>query len=141
MRFYVNRKFLVTAAGVVWIAAGVNILRIGIAIWLHLPGNGLYRIAEATAVFALFFLLVFRRLYLKHTRRIRRKQTPGCPFSFFDARGWVVMAFMMVLGISIRRFGWLSERIISVFYTGLGAALLLTGILFLLYRRKLSETG
>ena len=30
MKFYVNRKFLVTAAGAVWIAAGANILRIGL---------------------------------------------------------------------------------------------------------------
>ena len=139
MKFYVNRKFLVTAAGAVWIAAGANILRIGLVTWREVPGHALFRIAEATAVFVLFFTLVFLRLYRKHTRRIHRKQAPGCPFSFFDAKGWLVMALMIVLGISVRRFGWLPERFISVFYTGLAAALILTGVLFLAYRRKLSD--
>jgi hypothetical protein len=49
------------------------------------------------------------------------------------------MALMIALGISVRRFGWLPERFISVFYTGLAAALILTGVLFLAYRRKLSD--
>lgn len=51
MKFYVNRKFLVTAAGAVWIAAGANILRIGLVTWREVPGHALFRIAEATARF------------------------------------------------------------------------------------------
>lgn len=139
MNFYVNRKFLLTAAGAVWIAAGVNILRIGVVTWCEAPDNGSGRIVGAAVVFALFFLLVFRRLYRKHTRRIGSKQMPGCPFSFFDAQGWLVMVLMIVFGILARRSGWLSAPFIAVFYTGLGTALLLTGVMFIAYRRKLTD--
>lgn len=40
---------------------------------------------------------------------------------------------MIALGVTIRRFQLLPESFISVFYTGLSTALILTGILFLRY--------
>ena len=40
------------------------------------------------------------------------------------------MAVMMTGGIALRASGLAPERFIAVFYTGLGAALLLAGVLF-----------
>ena len=40
------------------------------------------------------------------------------------------MAVMMTGGIGLRLSGLVPERFIAVFYTGLGAALLLAGLLF-----------
>ena len=40
------------------------------------------------------------------------------------------MAVMMAGGIGLRASGLAPERFIAVFYTGLGAALLLAGLLF-----------
>lgn len=40
------------------------------------------------------------------------------------------MAFMMGVGIALRASGTVPERFIAVFYSGLGASLLLAGILF-----------
>lgn len=40
------------------------------------------------------------------------------------------MAVMMTGGIGLRASGLAPERFIAVFYTGLGAALLLAGLLF-----------
>ncbi|MDY4250700.1 hypothetical protein [Bacteroides pyogenes] len=96
--------------------------------------RGLPEAYEAIIVFLLFFVLVFRKLYYKHTRRIeQKKEEKNCPFSFFDAKGWAIMTFMIALGVSIRRFQLLPDTFISVFYTGLSVALILTGILFLRY--------
>jgi len=50
---------------------------------------------------------------------------------FFDARGWIIMAFMITLGVSIRRYGLMPLWFIALFYTGLSSALVLTGIRFL----------
>lgn len=60
--------------------------------------------------------------------RIRR----GIHFflKFFDRKAFIIMAFMMSGGIGLRASGVAPERFIAVFYTGLGAALLLAGILF-----------
>lgn len=132
MKHGVSRQILLITAGIVWIIAGANILRIGIITWQQSSQAWLFKVAEATAVFLLFFIFVFRRLYYKHTKRIVEKQSDqNCPFSFFDAKGWIIMALMITTGIVARVFHLLPDSFISVFYTGLALALIFTGILFI----------
>ncbi|WP_291581752.1 hypothetical protein [Bacteroides sp.] len=134
MKYGVNRQVLLITAGIVWIVAGANILRIGIVTWLNDSQYWLFKIGEATIVFLLFFILIFRRLYYKHTERItQKKQEKNCPFSFFDVKSWIIMIFMISLGISIRSLHLLPTCFISVFYTGLSLALIVTGVLFIRY--------
>lgn len=140
MKYGVNRQVLLITAGIVWIIAGANILRIGITTWLNNTQGWLFKSCEATVVFLLFFILVFRGLYYKHTRRIEQKKNEkNCPFAFFDAKGWIIMTFMISVGITVRTFHLLPDSFISVFYTGLALALIVTGVLFLVFwwkRRK-----
>ncbi|WP_341273114.1 hypothetical protein [Intestinimonas timonensis] len=49
---------------------------------------------------------------------------------FFDGKAFAIMAVMMSGGIGLRVSGLAPERFIAVFYTGLGASLLLAGLLF-----------
>ena len=131
MKFGVNKKVLLYTAGCVGIFAGINILRIGIVTWLNDTHYWLFKIGEATIVFLLFFNLVFKRLFYKHSERISRKNGKHCPFSFFDVKGWIIMIFMIAFGITIRALHLLPNSFISVFYTGLSTALIITGFLFL----------
>lgn len=131
MRFKVNNRTLLLIAGMVWIIAGANILKIGIITWLGDIRYWMFKVGEATIVFLLFFYMVFLRLYKKHTKRISAKNNNSCPFSFFDIKGWVIMIFMISLGITVRKFQLLPNSFISVFYTGLSIALIITGLLFL----------
>lgn len=133
MKYGVNRQVLLITAGIVWIVAGANILRIGIATWLGNSGDWLFKVGEATVVFLLFFLFVFKKLYYKHTQRIEQKNDKSCPFSFFDVKGWIIMTFMITLGVTVRKLHLLPDAFISVFYTGLSIALMFTGALFLRY--------
>lgn len=141
MKYGVNRKVLLITAGIVWIVAGANILRIGIVTWLSDSEYWLFKVGEATIVFLLFFLFVFKKLYYKHTRRIERKKDKNCPFSFFDVKGWIIMTFMIAFGITIRSFHLLPDAFISVFYTGLSLALMFTGVLFIHYWWKNRKGG
>lgn len=101
MKYGVNRQILLIIAGTVWIIAGGNILRIGIVTWMNNSHDWMFKIGEATIVFLLFFVLIFKRLYYKHTRRIeQKKETRNCPFSFFDVKSWIIMIFMISLGIT-----------------------------------------
>lgn len=131
MKYGVNRQVLLITAGIVWIVAGANILRIGITTWLGSSGNRFIMIGGTVVVFMLFFFFIFKRLFNKHTQRIEQKKEKNCPFSFFDVKGWIIMTFMIALGITIRRLHLLPDAFIAVFYTGLSIALLSTGILFL----------
>ncbi|WP_321335113.1 hypothetical protein [uncultured Bacteroides sp.] len=131
MNLRVDKSTLVITAGVVWIIAGANILKIGIATWMSDSLYWQWKVAGAIVVFALFFFLIFKRLYGKHTRRIAEKDERNHPLAFFDAKGWIIMAFMMTMGITIRMFHLLPDWFIALFYTGLSVALIATGFLFL----------
>lgn len=118
-------------AGIVWTVAGVNILRIGIDCWVQVSGGFVLMLLGAVAVFAAFHYMVFSRMFHKHQRRISQKGDSNCLMDFFDARGWIIMAFMITLGVTIRRYELMPLWFISPFYTGLSSALVLTGIRFL----------
>ncbi|WP_106828231.1 hypothetical protein [Parabacteroides pacaensis] len=131
MGFKVDKYGLLFIAGTLWIIVGINILRIGLLTWMSDPHFWLVKIGGALIIFLLFFFLVFRKLYNKHSYRISQKKDKSCPFSFFDKKSWMIMVFMIILGIGIRKFHWMPNAFISVFYTGLSSALIITGVLFL----------
>lgn len=75
--------------------------------------------------------MVFSRLVNKHTGRIKKHDAERQYFwKFFDMKSFIIMAFMMAFGITIRAFEIVPEVFIAVFYTGLGLALSLAGLLF-----------
>ena len=142
MKYGVNRQVLLITAGIVWIVAGANILRIGIVTWFSSSQYWLFKVGEATIIFLLFFIFVFKKLYYKHTKRIeQKKEKKNCPFAFFDVKGWIIMTVMITLGITIRSLHLLPDTFISVFYTGLSLALMFTGILFIRYWWKSNHTN
>ena len=77
-------------------------------------------------VFVLFQQFVFGKLVKKHTAKINGYQEERHFFlKFFDKKAFMIMAVMMTGGIGLRVSGLAPERFIAVFYTGLGASLLL----------------
>lgn len=125
----VKRETLLLLACLVWSAAGVNILRIGLQSYKEYA-TGLNLLLSA-AVFTVFQMFVFGRLVKKHTGRIQGYGEERQFFlKFFDAKAFAIMAVMMGGGIGIRVSGLAPERFIAVFYSGLGASLLLAGLLF-----------
>lgn len=125
----VRRNTLLLIACLVWSVAGINILRIGLMAYppYATPLNALLSLV----VFCAFQTLVFSRWVRKHTDRISSYLEERQFFlKFFDAKAFAIMAVMMTGGIALRANGIAPERFIAVFYTGLGASLLLAGLLF-----------
>lgn len=120
---------LLLLACLVWSGAGGNILRIGLRTY---PGYlSVGNLVLSGVVFAVFQRFVFGRLVKKHTGRILGYEDERKFFwKFFDGKSFAVMAVMMSGGIALRAWSLVPDRFIAVFYTGLGAALLLAGILF-----------
>ena len=133
MKYGVTKNTLLITAGTIWLIAGVNILRIGVECWMNDSKYWLFKVCEATLVFLLFFGVIFHKLYRKHPRRISQKKSQNCPFSFFDVKGWIIMVFMITIGVLARTLHLLPEAFIAVFYTGLSLALIGTGIRFIRY--------
>lgn len=125
----VKKNTLLLLACLVWAAAGFNILRIGV---LAYPAYvTAWNLVLSALVFGVFQHFVFGRLVKKHTQRIHGYgETRQCFLKFFDGKAFAIMAVMMSGGIALRVSGVAPERFIAVFYSGLGGALLLAGILF-----------
>ena len=125
----VKRNTLLLLACLVWSAAGFNILRIGLMAY---PAYGtVFNGLLSVLVFAVFERFIFGKLVKKHTERVSAYSEERHFFlKFFDGKSFAVMAVMMTGGIALRASGLAPERFIAVFYTGLGAALLLAGVLF-----------
>ena len=125
----VKRNTLLLLACLVWSAAGFNILRIGLI--AYPPYLSALNLLLSVLVFAVFQIFIFGKLVNKHAARIRSYPDERHFFlKFFDGKAFAIMAVMMSGGIGLRASGLAPERFIAVFYTGLGASLLLAGILF-----------
>jgi hypothetical protein len=127
-RMKVSKHYLLLIACLVWGAAGFNILRIGLSVY---PAHfSLRSLLLTTAVFVVFQQFVFGRLVRRHTARITAYESAQYFWKFFDRKSFAIMAFMMAGGIALRAFRLVPESFIAVFYSGLGASLLLAGLLF-----------
>ncbi len=125
----VNRNTLLLLACLVWSAAGFNILRIGVI--AYPPYLSVLNFLLSAVVFAVFQKFIFGKLVKKHTTRIHAYSVERQFFlKFFDGKAFAIMAVMMTGGIGLRVSGLAPDRFIAVFYTGLGASLLVAGLLF-----------
>ncbi|MCC8096918.1 MAG: hypothetical protein LIP05_17300 [Tannerellaceae bacterium] len=132
MRSY--RTYLILTAGLVWILAGVKILRIGLSTWNTREPFLEFHMLYAGIIFILFFLM-FQRTLSKNIQRILQIERTGNPLAFFDLKGWAIMFFMIGLGITVRNYQLLPPAFIAPFYSGLSFALFLTGLTYLLKTR------
>ena len=121
----VRKKWLIVANGLLWMAAGMNIGNIGIKsimvaqslVWLL-----------SIPVFAIFASM-FIKIISKNINRIVSMQGEKAKlYKFLTPKGYMIIAFMMTLGITLRDF-----------YTGLGIALFFSGLwsFIILISRKL----
>ena len=125
----VSKNTLLLIACLVWCFAGFNILKIGIIAYSNFLSA--INFALSLAVFAIFQVFIFGKLVKKHTARINAyKENKQFFLNFFDIKSFIIMAFMMTFGILLRASNIAPEQFIAVFYTGLGSALTLAGLLF-----------
>lgn len=126
---YVKKRTLLAIAGIVWLIAGFNVARMGVLAYLTLGELGLLPLVSVATFGA--FGTMFYQMTKKHSTRISAMDDKRVGFwHFFDGKSYVIMAFMMSMGIYLRASGLVPSAFIASFYTGLGCALALAGVLF-----------
>lgn len=76
-------------------------------------------------------MLLFAKISGKHIRRIRGLNIPyPCAFSFFNLRGYLMMAMMITGGIMLRRFDVINKEWLYNFYVAMGVPLLISATRF-----------
>lgn len=136
--FKVSKRTLLLIAGIVWLAAGGNIAWLGIQAFAQINMSYVWAIIlGAVVVFTLFHMKIFSKMVGKHSNRIAAYEDDKIGFwRFFDASGYIMMSG----GISLRAFGLVPMWFIAFFYTGLGIALALSGVSFLVRFARRSGT-
>ncbi|MGN1414800.1 MAG: hypothetical protein ACI4WY_11215 [Anaerovoracaceae bacterium] len=139
--FHVKKHTLLAIAGCVWLLAGFNVARLGLISYETLTQIFVIHILLSLLVFCAFGFM-FAKMSIKHRKRIHGYEEDWKPiWHFFDLRSYCIMAVMMGGGIALRASGLVPDVFIAVFYTGLGCALALAGVLFwvLFFLRKTYE--
>ena len=132
-RFKVRSKYLLLIAAAVWLIAGSQVARMGIEAIAAGNGNPWLLLIGIPATFVVFHMM-FSKLVGKHAARIRSYgEEKMHVLKFFDVRGYLIMAVMMGGGIALRSFHLVPGWFIAFFYTGLGIALALAGVGFLVH--------
>ncbi|MCL1916928.1 MAG: hypothetical protein FWG14_01225 [Peptococcaceae bacterium] len=137
--FFIPKRYLLILASFVMCVAGTMVLRAGLS--SSAEGWPISYILIAGAVFVIF-LLMFINFVRKNCKRIMAFQAEQVGlFNFLSARGYFTMVFMMSLGLWMRYVANIPASWIQTFYTGLGSALIVAGILFLVEYVKVSVSA
>lgn len=131
----VNREHLLLMQVLCWLGPGIKILITGIQAQMQVhattPGRVWWLSLIAVTV-AVCFSLMFNNFVKRYTSRIlhfpERKKSL---FAFLDAHGYILIGCMMALGISLKFIPFIPMEFFAGFYPGLGTALSIAGIRFL----------
>lgn len=126
--FKVKKRTLLLIAGIVWLIAGFNVARLGVISYMEIEPKWYFYVLSVV-VFALFGMM-FYKMSIKHTKRIMGYEERRPFWNFFDLKAYIIMAIMMGGGIGFRAAGIFPVVFVAFFYTGLGLALALAGVLF-----------
>lgn len=131
MKFYlVKKRALLLIAGIVWFIAGFNVARLGIISYLNIEIKWFYFLFSVLVFLA--FGAMFFAMTRKHTKRIRSYEDYRPFWNFFDLKSYIIMVIMMGGGIALRAFHLVPDFFIAFFYSGLGCALGLAGVIFVI---------
>ena len=123
-------KSLAFIAGIIWLIAGFNVCRIGVVSWTHIDNTSVLMIMGCMVTMFLFSNMFVKMLF-KNVRRIRNIDADKRKvWHIMPVKSYVIMAFMITLGILLRSCPAIPPSFIASFYVGLGASLMIAGLLY-----------
>ena len=133
----VRKIHLLAVNGLLWLAIGTKIAITGVVRYLETPAEKLWwMIPASVAVFAGFYFM-FSGVVRKYAERVHALPGPMEPvWKTFGLKGYLIIAFMISLGISLKHIPGIPEPFFAWFYLGLGLGLVSAGVRFLVRWRK-----
>lgn len=128
----VSRRYLYLIAALIWGIPGITITLKGINAYSNIQPSQLWWLLVATACTVIFFFCIFRRVTKRYIEHIAILPDRCLPFQTFPFKGWVLILFMMGLGITLKFIPSVPLQFIASFYSGLGPMLILSAFRFVL---------
>lgn len=132
--FRIRTIHLLAINGLLWTAIGVKIAVTGILSYCQTGSSGalIWMIPLSVLVFAGFYMM-FSGVVRKYSARIMAMTDEKTSiFRTFSVKGYLVILFMISLGIGLKHIPGIPSSFFAWFYSGLGPGLLSAGIRFLL---------
>lgn len=127
--------WLIIFSGVMWSAVGLFLISLA-AGWFQKISDGsrwMYWAAGLAAA-AVISRWGFSRLARKNIRRITAiSSSAPCFFAFQEWHSYLIIAFMMGLGITLRKFTPIPKPLLGILYTGIGGGLFGASITYYLH--------
>jgi hypothetical protein len=129
----VPKVVLIALGAALWGFAAYRILKMG---FIFIEKHALHHFLNyliGVAGFIPFFLLVFRKVSLRYITRIKNlPHRRPCMFAFFDLRGYIMMSFMITMGILVSHWKVIPELYKGTFFISLGLSLLASSIFYII---------
>ena len=127
----VPRRYLYLVAALIWGIPGITISAKGVSAYSNIELYKLWWLLIVTMCVALFFFLIFRRVAGRYIERISTLPDISPLYQAFPLKGWILILFMMGLGISLKFIPSIPIEFTSSFYSGLGPMLIVAAVRFL----------
>lgn len=128
----VNKEHLLLMQVLCWLGPGIKILITGIQAMLYVNTTYPERVwwlMLIVIMVTITFSLMFNNFIKRYTARILNfSERKKSLFAFFDAHGYIMIAFFMCLGIGLKFIPGMPIEFFAGFYPGLGTALSIAGI-------------
>ncbi len=132
--FKIKTIHLLAVNGLLWTAIGTKIAITGLSHYLQIIESWalVWMIPLSVLVFVAFYMM-FTGVVRKYSERIlSMKEEKTSIFRTFSLKGYLVIAFMISLGIGLKHIPGIPSNFFAWFYCGLGPGLLSAGVRFLL---------
>ena len=126
-----NKRHLLTFAALLWGIPGVIISFKGISAYTQISASELWYLLIITALVLCGFYFMFRKIVNKYSERILSLKGKINLLHTFPVKGWVLLVFMMSLGILLKNISNIPLEFIASFYSGLGPMLVVSAVRFL----------
>ena len=125
-----RRAYSYVLAAVIWGIPGVNIAVKGIRTYMLVKPDALWWLMLITLIVAAFFFIIFRHVTRRYSERIASLPDTVMIWQIFPPKGWILLVFMMGLGITLKYIPAIPMSFTASFYSGLGPMLILAALRF-----------
>jgi len=133
----VHKHKLLILSGIVWSATGIFLNFLAYRWFPELTSTEIYiAISAGTLLGIIIAWFGFNKVAMKNINRILAYSKHVCVFAFQEWQSYILIAFMMALGIFMRTSGLISKTLLAPMYIGIGTALFLSSFLYYIHYQK-----
>lgn len=138
----VNKNILIFIAGLLWSGVGLFLIRLAFRWFVELSQvEMLFDIIAGTLLGSVIAYFGFSGLAKKNIERINSYSGKVCIWAFQKWTSYLLIAFMMSLGIFLRHASFIPKFLLSPVYIGIGLALFLSSFRYYTFLGRLKSNN